>query len=586
MSIVEFKDVSFYYNSSSQKAVDNLNLIVEKGEFVTILGHNGSGKSTLAKLINGLLIPSSGEVLINGKSSLDKKNLPFIRKTAGMVFQNPDNQAIATIVEDDIAFGPENLGLSREEIAQRIEFALKVTEMEKYRKKAFSKLSGGQKQRVAIAGLLAMKPEVLILDESTSMLDPKGRKEVLNIAHKLNKEEGITIILITHYMDEAIDADKVIVLKGGSIVKEGTPKEIFFDEKSLSSGLTCPRPMLLGKQLNARDIKVDLSLNKEELLKNLAEILPRGTYNQGYDSFADKLTPKDTIIQSEKLGHTYNRKSKFSHVALSDITLDIKEGEFVGIIGHTGSGKSTFIQHINRLIPVDEGKLSVGGFNLSPQNRKERKLLKSQLNNLRKKVGMVFQYPENQLFGETVYFDVAFGLKNFMPDLTKNKMEQMIKTAVRRVGLNYKEVKEKSPFELSGGQKRRVAIAGVIVTSPEVLVLDEPLAGLDPKGKTDLMNLLKSLFGKVCKTIIIISHDMDEICQSCSRVIAFDNGKIALDGKPQEVFTMVEKLKSLRLDIPLTSYLVEGLKEFGITINCDLTGEGFIDSITRGVQNE
>jgi len=369
MSIVEFKDVSFYYNSSSQKAVDNLNLIVEKGEFVTILGHNGSGKSTLAKLINGLLIPSSGEVLINGKSSLDKKNLPFIRKTAGMVFQNPDNQAIATIVEDDIAFGPENLGLSREEIAQRIEFALKVTEMEKYRKKAFSKLSGGQKQRVAIAGLLAMKPEVLILDESTSMLDPKGRKEVLNIAHKLNKEEGITIILITHYMDEAIDADKVIVLKGGSIVKEGTPKEIFFDEKSLSSGLTCPRPMLLGKQLNARDIKVDLSLNKEELLKNLAEILPRGTYNQGYDSFADKLTPKDTIIQSEKLGHTYNRKSKFSHVALSDITLDIKEGEFVGIIGHTGSGKSTFIQHINRLIPVDEGKLSVGGFNLSPQNR-------------------------------------------------------------------------------------------------------------------------------------------------------------------------------------------------------------------------
>ena len=196
---------------------------------------------------------------------------------------------------------------------------------------------------------------------------------------------------------------------------------------------------------------------------------------------------------------------------------------------------------------------------------------------------MVFQYPENQLFGETVYFDVSFGVKNFMPKTTKKQIEEMVSVAIQRVGLNYEEIKEKSPFELSGGQKRRVAIAGVIVTTPQILILDEPLAGLDPQGKVELINLLKNLFGKVCKTIILISHDMDEICQSCSRVIAFDNGKIALDGKPQEVFSKVEELKDLRLDIPLVSYLVQGLKEYGININCDLTSEGFIDSITRGV---
>jgi len=584
MSIVEFKNTSFFYNNSSQKAIDNLNLIVEKGEFVTILGHNGSGKSTLAKLINGLLIPSSGEVYINGLSTQDKKNLPQIRKTAGMVFQNPDNQAVATIVEDDVAFGPENLGLPREEIKERIDFALKITEMEDYRKVAFSNLSGGQKQRIAIAGILAMKPQLIILDESTSMLDPKGRKEVLNIAHKLNEEENITVILITHYMDEAVDSDKIVVLKQGKILNCGTPTEIFNDEKTLlSAGLTFPRPMILSKQLNSRGINCQVSIKKQDLLLSLASILEKGEYNQQISCFANSVSVGETVISCQDLSYTYNKKTKFSHDALKDINLDIKQGEFIGVIGHTGSGKSTFIQHINRLIEVDTGSLQVNGLNLSPKKRKEKKALKQSLCDLRKNVGMVFQYPENQLFGETVYFDVSFGVKNFMPKTTKKQIEEMVSVAIQRVGLNYEEIKEKSPFELSGGQKRRVAIAGVIVTTPQILILDEPLAGLDPQGKVELINLLKNLFGKVCKTIILISHDMDEICQSCSRVIAFDNGKIALDGKPQEVFSKVEELKDLRLDIPLVSYLVQGLKEYGININCDLTSEGFIDSITRGI---
>ena len=342
MSIVEFKNTSFCYNNSSKKAIDNLNLIVEKGEFVTILGHNGSGKSTLAKLINGLLLPTNGQVLVNGFSTQDKKSLPLIRRTAGMVFQNPDNQAVATIVEDDIAFGPENLGLSRTEIKERIDFALKVTEMEEFRKKAFSNLSGGQKQRIAIAGILAMKPELIILDESTSMLDPKGRKEVLNIAHKLNKEENITIILITHYMDEAVNADKVVVLNQGKITKIGTPTQVFYDEQTLlSAGLTFPRPMILSKQLLSRGIDCQVCIKKQDLLSSIANTLQKGNYYQEISSFSGSVNLGESVISCNDLTYTYNKKSKFAQRAISDISLDINGALFGIDIKSAEMGKST-----------------------------------------------------------------------------------------------------------------------------------------------------------------------------------------------------------------------------------------------------
>ena len=227
MKAVELKNVSFKYGSGENLAViKNLSLSVEKGEFLCVLGENGSGKSTLAKLINGLLLPDSGEVEVFGSNTKDKKSVYEVRKKVGMVFQNPDNQMVATIVEDDVAFGPENVGVSSEEIGERIDFALKAVGMEKFRFVAGQKLSGGQKQRVAIAGALALKPEVLILDESTAMLDPMGRKEVMQVAEKLN-DEGMTLITITHYMEEAVKADRVVVLHEGEIVVSGTRAGIF-----------------------------------------------------------------------------------------------------------------------------------------------------------------------------------------------------------------------------------------------------------------------------------------------------------------------------------------------------------------------
>lgn len=588
MVAVEVNSVSFSYNGKTKKALNSVNLTINQGERVTILGHNGSGKSTLAKILNGLLLPTQGEVKIFGLSSAEKKNLPEIRKTAGMVFQNPDNQAVATIVEDDIAFGPENLGLPRQEIKDRIDFALKVTEMEDFRKKTFSRLSGGQKQRIAIAGILAMKPKILILDESTSMLDPKGRKEVMSIAEKLRLEENMTIICITHYMDEAIGSDKVVVLSEGEVLKIGTPKEVFADTPVLQqAGLTTTRSAQLSQSLAYNGFNVELCHDKKMLNEALPLAIKKGKYYQTLPSIAQEINSRKgkSIISCKDLSFVYNPKSKFKSVALDNVSLDICEGEFIGIIGHTGSGKSTFIQHINRLIPAQSGSLEVDGLNLCPQNRKENKSLKANLQQLRKKVGMVFQYPENQLFAETVFADVAFGIKNFMPTLDQTTTEILVKTALERVGLDYEQIKDKSPFELSGGQKRRVAIAGVIVTNPEVLILDEPLAGLDPQGKVELMALLKNLFNTATKTIILISHDMDEVCEACSRIIVFDSGKIALDSTPKAVFSQVQKLRDLRLDCPLIANVCHSLNSYDVKIDCDLTSAGFINAVCGEVQN-
>lgn len=276
MSQIVLKGVSYSYSlgeGSSLKALKNLSFSVEKGEFVALAGMNGSGKSTLAKLLNGLFIPSSGEILIDGLSTSDEKNTFEIRKKAGMVFQNPDNQMVATIIEDDVAFGPENIGVPREEIIERVNEALEAVGMSEYRKRSASKLSGGQKQRIAIAGVLAMRPEILILDESTSMLDPNGRKEIMAIAKKLNKQ-GITVINITHNMDEAVLADRIIVLRKGRVAIDGTPKEVFASGLLEACGLTLPPVYALCKSLERKGFVFDsAALTEEELAEGVCRQL-------------------------------------------------------------------------------------------------------------------------------------------------------------------------------------------------------------------------------------------------------------------------------------------------------------------------
>lgn len=587
--------VGFSYSDGEPEALKDFSLTVKKGEFLAVLGHNGSGKSTLAKLICGLLIADRGSISVFGYNPSDKDEVNEVRRRAGAVFQNPDNQMVASIVEDDVAFGPENLGVEREEIGRRIDWALAAVGMEKYRHSTPTRLSGGQKQRIAVAGVLAIKPEVLILDESTAMLDPRGRKEVIEVAARLNKEEGMTVILITHFTEEALLADRAVILNKGELVAEGSPEQIFERGEELETFNLClPEIGAICRKLNSEGIAVAPCLRPAELaaeIKKQADI--RGWKPQQKAQLSDEAQTAsvgDWDVDIRDLTYVYSKKSPFATQALSGVNLHISEGEFFGVIGHTGSGKSTLIQHLNALIklpqaekhykkpkvkkgqiPPPEPSIKIGKYDLSQR--------KCDFNALRADVGMVFQYPEYQLFAETVFDDVAFGLKNFRKDLSKEEIEKAVRESLTAVGLNFDEVRDKSPFDLSGGQKRRVAIAGVIVTKPSILVLDEPAAGLDPLGKKEIMRLLHSLKKEWCKTVIVVSHDMDEIAENCTTACIVSDGKVIACDTPRNLFADGDRLLPLGLDEPITAKICGELSSLGLDISCDYTSRGFAAAV-------
>lgn len=284
-------------------------------------------------------------------------------------------------------------------------------------------------------------------------------------------------------------------------------------------------------------------------------------------------------IVTENLTFTYSAATEsLKFTALKNVSVKIEEGEIFGIIGRTGSGKSTLVQHLNGLIKVqkDGGSVIVGDFDLTDK--------KCDYKALRAKVGMMFQYPEHQLFAETVFEDVAFALKNFCPDLSAEEKERRVRDALTITGIDYYALKDRSPFELSGGQKRRVAIAGVIVAKPEILVLDEPAAGLDPKGKREFLELLKALHKDFVKTVVIVSHDMDLVADFCTKVAVMDGGEVAAVGTPKEIFSDAEKIKKCGLNLPLTASLTEELAKKGVLIDSDFTLDGFADAFARRIK--
>lgn len=600
MEAIKFENVHFSYKTEDVEDVfssvnafslDGIDFSLQEGEFVAVLGHNGSGKSTLARLTNGLLSPSAGKITVFGLDATDAKNLFEIRKQVGVVFQNPDNQMVASIVEDDVAFGPENVGIDPNEIGERIDFALRSVGMEKYKKSTPSRLSGGQKQRIAIAGVLALKPRLMILDESTAMLDPRGRKEVMDVVLKLNREEKITVLLITHFPDEALLADRAIVMSQGKIVMQGKPSEIFKQGESLKKyALTLPKPVKISRELTANGFPVADCLTATELAEEIQKTLESGKYSvlslPKTKGETERVEDGEVgKIECQKLSFVYNPESPFKTYALNDVDVTIPAGEFFGILGHTGSGKSTFVQHLNGLIklptaekkykqkknqPKPQTQLKVNGFDLTDK--------KTDFKRLRSDVGMVFQYPEYQLFAETVFEDVAFGLKNFNESLTDEQIQSAVKEALEMVGLDYERVKDSSPFDLSGGQKRRVAIAGVIVTKPKILILDEPAAGLDPLGKEEIMALLHKIHNEWCKTVVIVSHDMDEIAENCTSAAIFSDGRVVAVSSPKDLFSDIEKIEEVGLDLPFTAKTTYHLKQKGIAIENDYTENDFVQA--------
>ena len=572
--LIDIKNVTFEYfrrdedgNVESMiEALKDVSLDVEKGQFVAILGRNGSGKSTLAKHINALLFPSEGEVIVDGMDTEDGELRLKIRQTAGMVFQNPDNQIVGNLVEEDIAFGPENLGIPTADIWNRVDEALDKTGMKAFRNQSPNHLSGGQKQRVAIAGVLAMHPKCIIFDESTAMLDPQGRRNIIDVARGLQREYGITILLITHHMDEVLAADHVFVMKDGRIMGQGTPMEIFAQHKLLEEcGLRLP---VLYQYLDFLEQEQIIDAVAYRNIHNVEDLIAEMTRRYQKEQADQTELSNDLIgeIQVERnagegillnhVSYVYNKGFADERTALKDVNLHITKGEFVAVIGHTGSGKSTLMQHLNGLYTATEGTVYYNGQDIADHD--------FSIKQLRQKVGLVFQYPEYQLFAETVEKDVCFGPENM--DISKVEAQKRAYEAIEAVGLP-DTIYDCSPLQLSGGQKRRAAIAGILAMQPDYLVLDEPTAGLDPYSAEKLLEMLKDLQVRQGIAIILVSHSMEEVAEYADRIVVMDQGKICFDEPTWKVFTRKQELEELGLAVPTGNRILNALKNVGNDID-------------------
>ena len=590
--MIECRGVSFSYDGAAQ-ALDGIDMSIKDGEFFCILGGNGSGKSTFAKHLNALLQPDAGTVRINGMDASDPELVYDIRSTAGMVFQNPDDQLVATLVEDDVAFGPENLGVPSAQIAQRVREALKGVGLVGFERHETHALSGGQKQRVALAGVLAMEPRMLILDEASSMLDPRGRKGLMKACHALH-DRGMTIVMITHFMEEAAEADRIAVFQAGRVAMLGTPEEILTRADELAElNLDMPESCRLGMALRAKGVPVHAQVREVDMVAEVAQTYAErsgaGTVGQsstpqseivgGTVSADNEDNVPEPVIELSHVSYSYSLSARerrrwhkrsaaegssnkqalwgndpSSPWALRDVSLTVRRGEFLGLAGHTGSGKSTLVQHLNGLIRPQEGSVCALGLDLS--NKKDAAAVKA-------KVGVVFQYPERQLFAETVAQDVAFGPHNL--GLPQDEVDRRVESSLSRVGLDLSTVGDKSPFELSGGQQRRVAFAGVLAMEPEVLVLDEPMAGLDPAARRDFLELIDRLH-RDGLTVVMVSHSMDDLANCCDRIVVMNEGAVFAEGTPAQVFAHADELKSIGLGVPAAQRMALALTEAGVPL--------------------
>jgi energy-coupling factor transport system ATP-binding protein len=583
--IIRLEHVTFAYppppaGDPPPPALADVSLAIAPGEYVVILGHNGSGKSTLAKLLNALLLPAAGEVYVHGWNTRDPQHTLDIRRTVGMVFQHPDNQIVATIVEEDVAFGPENLGVPRPELLQRVDWALDLVEMQAYRSRGPHQLSGGQKQRVCIAGVLAMQPQVLVLDEATAMLDPLGRAEVLGVARRLNREQGVTVVAVTHFMAEALEADRVIVMAGGQVALDGPPRTIFQLGPRLSAlHLDLPPVTALAAALHARIpsfpsnllTPTELSAALSAALADVAPSRRRAENDWGPDgravretgggraivasgeALAEALAETEALITVRELAHYYMRGTPLEVQALADVNFTVRRGEILGVLGHTGSGKSTAIQHLNGLLRPHGGTVTVFGSEMGAD--------RVDLRAVRRRVGLVFQLPEAQLFEQYVGDDVAYGPRKL--NLSREEVRARVRRAMEAVGLGFEEFKDRLTFRLSGGQMRRVALAGVLALEPEVLVLDEPTAGLDPQARRQLMAHILALRERGI-TLVIISHNMEEMAAVCDRLVVMAGGRTVMEGTPAGVFAQAAELRSLGLGVPAVTEVVGGLAAAGL----------------------
>ena len=537
MAIIETKNLTYTYPGASKPSIIDVSLKVEKGEFVLITGPSGCGKTTLCRCFNGL-VPHfyqgelTGEISVAGEDTL-KHHTYEMAKHVGLVFQNPENQLFALSVEKDVAFGLENIGVPREEMRKKVDWALNQTGIYDLRERSPHEISGGQQQRVAIASVLAMEPEIIVLDEPTSFLDPLSAEKIFEVIYELNKKQGITVILVEHRLDlTAKYTDHLIVMDEGKVRFEGNPREILSTEETRLIGVGIPKATLLYQMLKKDGLNLSgkTPLSSEELADQLLETL------------------KDQMIEAENVHFSYPNKVE----ALKGVSLTIKDGEFVAIMGQNGAGKSTFVKHFNGLLKPTVGKVRVDGVETT----------KTSVAALARNVGFVFQNPDHQLFSETVEDEIAFALKNF--GFKPEVVEERVTWALNLLALT--QYRKTSPFLLSGGERKRVALASVLAWDPQALILDEPTIGQDHEQKEILRQFIMQMQTQG-KTVVIVTHDVEFVAECNPRVVLMKEGKIVAEGIGKEILTNPDVLAESSIVLPQIAQIFMKLSQLGLPKN-------------------
>ena len=571
-------DVTFVH-AKGVVALDHVSFSVPASKRTCIVGANGSGKSTVASILSGLTAPDEGTVTFLGTTVVNDGQVDFeayktIRPQLGLVFQNPEDQIICSVVADDIAFGLENLQVPSDQITPLVEQQIELGTLTEFASENPQMLSGGQQQRVAISGALVMKPQILILDEPSAALDVVHRNNVMGLVEKL-RAAGKTIVHVTHFMDEVVSADHVIALDDGRVAFEGTP-EALFEQHELVECLHLEEPFAyqVAHALNNRGVVVCKSPSAERVLSELTGLLATAAQDarssDATGSCDDATTAGcDATGSVSEAAAVSVRDTTFSYQkpVLKNISVDVQKGSHVAVIGSTGSGKSTLARLICALDTPDSGSLCVAGLDTrQKQNRRK----------LHGIVGYVMQRPERQLFAQTVAEDVAFGPSNL--GLSACDITSAVNDTLKLVGLSHKA--DASPFELSGGQQRLCALAGVIAMQPKVLVLDEPTSGLDPYYCSELRKIINAVLEDGC-TVIELTHSMEDAAET-DQIVVLHEGYLVFSGTPYQTFTHFSEaeFQELGLGIPHALAWAQHLsRTTGINLGEPLTLSELVDAL-------
>ena len=550
--LIEVEQVGFQYpgaGTSGAVVLKDVSLTIGEGEFVAILGANGSGKTTLARHFNGLLLPDHGKVLVNGLDTRVKGNLGAIRQTVGMVFQHPEDQIVASTVEEDVAFGPENLGMEPGQIRRRVDEAIRAVGLEAHRQRAPHMLSAGQMQRLALAGVLAMRPRCVVFDEATTMLDPAGRRMALELMGQL-REGGLTVIFVTHNMEEAAGASRILVMQAGEVVFDGAPRAAFADARLESWGLELPPAAALAKQLRGCLPGLGpMGLTMDEFLATLPTWAGA---EQTTRAIAGQDRPLgEVVIAVEGLEHTYMKDTPLAHVALAGVNLRVQSGRAHGLAGVTGSGKSTLLQHLNGLLRPQRGQVRVAGLNLADAKTLTRDVVKQ--------VGLVFQNPETQFFETYVGDEIAYGPRQLGLD---GSLRERVRRAMELTGLDFERFKDRFVYSLSGGEQRKVALACALAIEPHILLLDEPTAGLDPRSHHEILASLRQLQAEGVE-MVVSSHRMEDLAELVQDLTVMRKGAVVMAGSAQQLFEEREPIYAAGLEQPAAVRAAVRLRELG-----------------------